>query len=123
MALPDVYQPGIVLGSTDWTGGVAPAGGTHTGISTITMHDGKQYLVAHSVAEIFQKLDFHAVPPFSKSLVEWVAFDRPGTGTPIILQPANIASFVPGNKLRPSGPPTLYLGENTFLEEDTFLES
>lgn len=76
------------VGSTDWTGGVAPAGGVHTGISRITMNDGSSWTVAHSVAEARQKTDAHAVAP---TIPAWVAFDQPGSPLPVILDVSQIA--------------------------------
>lgn len=79
------------LGSTDWSGGVAPAGGTHTGTATITMIDGTRFAVASARAEVLRKLDRHAVAPTSPA---WVAFDVPSSAVPLVLNASNVASVV-----------------------------
>lgn len=91
MPSSDQYAPAAALGSTDWTGNRAPAGGTHTGTSTITMVDSIQYVVAHGVAEVRRKLDLHASPPPSSGLIAWVAFDVPLSAVPIVLDASRIA--------------------------------
>lgn len=74
------------VGSTDWNGGKAPAGGTHTGTATITMQDGTQFVVASNAPEVLRKLDPHAVAPTAPI---WVAFDQVGSGVPVVLNAAN----------------------------------
>lgn len=88
MANNQLVQTGV--GSTDWTGGYAPPGGTHTGTCTITMLDGTHYVVASSVAEVARKTDLHAV---AKNSPAWVAFDVPGAAVPVVLNVNQIVSF------------------------------
>ena len=75
-------------GSTDWNGGRAKAGGTHTGTSTIVMQDGKTFTVAHSKAEVLRKLDPHAV---AQTNPQWVAFDVPNAAIPVVLNTGLVA--------------------------------
>jgi hypothetical protein len=85
--LDQLIETGI--GSTDWTGGYAPVGGTHTGLALIIMVDNVRYLVAHDRAEVLRKADIHAIAPTTP---EWVAFDVPDSATPIILDVRRIQS-------------------------------
>ncbi len=87
----DVYVPTQLLGSTDWTGGVAPAGGTHTGTATIIMWDGSQFVVAHDRAEVLRKMDIHGI---AQTMPQWVGFDQPLTAVPVVLNVGNIASVI-----------------------------
>ncbi len=80
------------IGSTDWTGGRSPAGGTHTGRSVIVMADGTQYLVAHSRAEVLQKLGVGAVAQASP---HWICFDIPNATIPAVLNSDNIQNVIP----------------------------
>ncbi len=75
-------------GSTDWNGGRAPAGGTHTGQSTITLRDGKTFTVAHSRAEVLAKLGSQSAP----TIPQWTAFDQPNTAIPVVLDARMIAT-------------------------------
>ena len=84
----DVYTPSVGVGSYDWTGDRAPAGGVHTGQSTITMQDGARFLVAHNVAEVKRKRDQHAVAP---TVPAWCAFDVPLASVPVVLDVSLIA--------------------------------
>jgi hypothetical protein len=88
-AQPDTLA--VTRGSTDWTGNVAPAGGTHTGSATIVMVSGASYSVASNRSEILRKLSTVVAPP-SSALIPWIAFDQPGAGLPVILNANNIAS-------------------------------
>ena len=92
MALSDEYVPAAPIGSTDWNGGAAPAGGSHTGVSQITMTDGTTHVVAHGVAEVQRKRDSHANAPPSPALVDWIAFDVPNVAVPIVLRASGIQS-------------------------------
>lgn len=60
------------LGSTDWAGGTAPPGGTHSGSCTITMIDGTQYNVQHSRAEVLSRINTAPGPPTNPA---WIGFD------------------------------------------------
>lgn len=80
--MSDVFNPGLV-GSTDWTGGVAPEGGIHSGTSTLTLADGTNYVVRHSRAESIQKV--HSAAPVPAGTPQWVAFDQPGRAIPLTL--------------------------------------
>lgn len=86
MANDILLQP---RGSTDWAGGAAPAGGTHTGVTTLTMNDGATFVVAHSKAEVLAKMDRHAV---AQTTPRWVAFDQPGRGVSVVIDTNQIAS-------------------------------
>ncbi len=77
------------VGSTDWAGGVAPSGGSHTGISQITMVSGTKFTVASNRVETLRKTDLHAI---ARTDPMWVAFDVPLSGLPVILNVANIQS-------------------------------
>jgi hypothetical protein len=76
-------------GSTDWTGGAAPAGGTRTGFTILTMNDGKTYTVAHDLSEVQRRRDGHAVAPTGHAA--WVSFDLPGSGNNVVLDVTKIA--------------------------------
>lgn len=80
--MSDLFNPGLV-GSTDWTGGNAPAGGVHTGTCVLTMADGVKYTVSHSRAESIQKV--HSAAPVPAGTPQWVAFDQPGRAIPLTL--------------------------------------
>lgn len=77
------------IGSTDWAGGTAPAGGSHTGVCTITMVDGLTFVVAHDRAEVQRKRDRHAIADINP---RWVAFDVPNRAVPVILDARRIRS-------------------------------
>lgn len=79
------------VGSTDWAGGRAPTGGTHTGVGVITMNDGTQYTVAHDRAEIIRKMDPHATP---QTTPRWVAFDVLTAAVPVVLDVAQVQLVV-----------------------------
>ena len=74
------------IGSTDWAGGAAPAGGTHTGTSVITMLDGATFTVAESRAGVLTKMGSAS----ARTNPQWVSFDQPGSGVPITLNVGNI---------------------------------
>lgn len=87
MAPNQLVETGV--GSVDWTGGKAPAGGAHTGTATITMQDATQFIVASNRAEVRRKLDLHTI---GQTNPMWVAFDQPGNAIPLILNISNIQS-------------------------------
>ena len=83
-------QLSFIAGSTDWRGGVAPKGGSHTGTATIHMKDGTQFVVGSNRAEVLRKLDLHAV---AQTTPQWVAFDAPSSpAVPLILNASNVQS-------------------------------
>lgn len=83
----NTFVPSYPVGSTDWTGGTAPAGGTHTGTATLVMRDGVRISVASNAAEVRRKLDVHAVAPVSP---QWVAFDVPGSTVPVVVDVSQV---------------------------------
>lgn len=87
--MTDVYVPPQLLGSSDFSGGAAPAGGSHTGMASIVMRDGLQFQVAHNRAEVLRKLDAHVTP---SGHPRWIGFDRPGAANPVVLNADEIAS-------------------------------
>jgi hypothetical protein len=89
MAPDQLVETGV--GSTDWAGGKAPAGGTHTGVTVVTMTDGATYTVACSAAEVLTKRDQHAI---AQTVPQWVAFDVPLAAVPVILNVSNIGSVI-----------------------------
>lgn len=89
-----LVQSGI--GSTDWTGGRAPAGGSHTGLVGIVMQDQTLYQVTHSEAEVRAKLGTHQSPVVTGAppAPSWVAFDQPNSGVPIILDVNQVVQLI-----------------------------
>jgi len=97
---PDQYFPPTNVGSADWNGGSAPAGGTHTEQCVITMQDGTTYTVAHSAAEAKAKVVAAYLPPppagaaaWLTAEIPWCGFDVPNSAIPVVLNTANIASI------------------------------
>ena len=76
------------IGGTDSYGDRGPAGGTHTGLSLITMQDGAQFTVSHALSEVLTKTDQHVMAPGTR----WIAFDTPGN--PVVLNAELIATVV-----------------------------
>jgi len=89
---PNVYTP-PPHGSYDWAGGTAPAipASNNTGVSTITMLDGAQFVVASSPREIHSKRDEHAI---AKIVPNYVYFPQLNTAQPIGLCLQNMVSVV-----------------------------
>jgi len=83
----DVLKPPVKV--HDWTGDEAPPCGTHTGSCTITMLDGAMFPVAHSPTEALRKILDGSAPTNPGG---WVAFDRVGSGLPIVLAAGRISS-------------------------------
>lgn len=77
------------VGSYDWNGGTAPAGGAHTGQCVLTMQDGATFTVAHSRTEALQKVSVGAQPSNPGG---WVAFDVPSGAVPLVLNAALVAT-------------------------------
>lgn len=80
--MSDVFNPGLV-GSTDWAGGNAPEGGTHSGTSTLVLEDGTQHVVHHSRAEALRK--WESAAPVPAGTPQWMSFDQPGRAIPLTL--------------------------------------
>lgn len=115
----DVYVPSAAIGSTDWNGGRAAAGGSHTGQSTITMLYGATFFVAHSRAEVLRKIDLHAmpVPPVTTARQQppcWVSFDLPNSGSErVVLNVFQIATVADGPPPPPPAPLGIGVGDQS----------
>lgn len=83
----DTLNPGII-GPVDSSARVAPAGGSHTGTSVITMQDGAQFTVASNAAEVKRKVG--AILPGDAG--RWMAFDVPNSAVPVVLNTNNFKS-------------------------------
>lgn len=113
--IPDVLvQQGV--GSTDWAGANAPAGGFHTGLSTITMVDGAVYVVAHSRAEALAKCEPHTI---ADTVPLWVGFDVPNRAVPVIIDTNRIESI----SALATPPEPIYPSPGLFPSPDLFPSS